>query len=325
MDLLTGSTGFLGHHLARRLAAEGRELRALVRFGTDLRRIPPEISEIVWGSLDDPAAIARATHGIDTIFHAAARVSSGGPRSSFENDNVTATESLLEAAEGAGIRRFVYVSSAGIYGSASAGSKIEEDTPLDPQIEKRGFYAWSKAEADRRVRAFGENSKLETIVVRPGLLYGAEAAPFIARLHFPIPRTNGRRLIIGRRSNLLPFTHVDNASDALALAATKGKPGHAYNVIDGLVTQGDYLEELADAGVQKVRAIYLPAMLVLPLAAGCELAGRLLGRTLPLSRYKLKRATESLRYDTHAAKTDLGWQPGLDLGQGIATFEERAS
>ena len=128
MELLTGSTGFLGRHLARRLAAEGRQIRALVRTGTDLKRIPQEVNEIVWGSLDDPAAIARATHDVDTIYHTAARVSSGGNRQRFEDDNVVATESLLEAAEAAGARRFIHISSAGIYGAETAGTEINEST-----------------------------------------------------------------------------------------------------------------------------------------------------------------------------------------------------
>ena len=59
MDLLTGSTGFLGSHLARRLKADGRSLRAIVRPGTDLKRIPREIDEVVWGGLEstDPATV----------------------------------------------------------------------------------------------------------------------------------------------------------------------------------------------------------------------------------------------------------------------------
>ena len=63
MDLLTGATGFLGRALAARLARGGRQLRALVRPGTDLRRIPPEISEIVWGDLSDDDAVERAYTG----------------------------------------------------------------------------------------------------------------------------------------------------------------------------------------------------------------------------------------------------------------------
>ncbi|MFP6664237.1 MAG: NAD-dependent epimerase/dehydratase family protein [Deltaproteobacteria bacterium] len=325
MDLLTGATGFLGRHLTRRLANEGQELRALVRVGTDLRRIPAEIKEIVWGSLDDAAAIARATHGIDTIYHLAARVSSGGSRDAFERDNVVATESLLEAAEAAGVRRLVHISSAGIYGSENAGAEITEETPLDPRIEERGAYAWSKAEADRKVRAFGENSRLETIVIRPGLLYGAETTPFVARLHFPVPKAAGRRVIVGRKNNLLPFTHVDNACDAIALASRTGKRGQAYNVVDGLVTQQEYLDALDSAGVRHIRPIYVSALLFAPVAAACDLASRLLGRSLPLSRYKLQRATESLRYDTKAAHEELGWRPSLDLKHGVASFEERAA
>ncbi len=322
MELLTGCTGYLGRHLAQRLARDGRTMRALIRVGTDLKRIPPQIEETVWGALDDPAALARATHAIDTVYHLAARVSSGGSRDAFERDNVTATENLLEAADAAGVKRFVYVSSAGIYGADAASGDIDESTPLDPAIDQRGAYAWSKARADDRVRRFGENSRLEVVVVRPGILYGAEAKPFLGRLSFPVPRGRGRRVVVGSRENLLPLTHVDNACDAIALAGERGARGSAYNVIDGTTTQGEYLSLLADAGVTAVRPTYVPSALFTPIAMGCELATRLTGRALPLTRYKLRRATESLRYDTSAARDHLGWEPALDLPAGVASMKD---
>lgn len=321
MELLTGCTGYLGRHLAARLAAKGHELRALVRVGTDLKRIPDEIQEVVWGSLDDPAALARATHAIDTVYHVAARVSSGGSRDAFERDNVTATENLLEAAEAAGAKRFVHVSSAGIYGADAASGDVDESTPLDPSIDQRGAYAWSKARADDRVRRFGESSHLEVVIVRPGILYGAEAKPFLGRLSFPVPRGKGRRIVVGSKDNLLPLTHVDNACDAIVLAGERGARGGAYNVVDGETTQGEYLALVADSGVSPVRPTYVPPALFTPIALGCELATRLTGRSLPLTRYKLRRATESLRYDTRAARDQLGWKPALDLRDGVASMK----
>lgn len=321
MELLTGCTGYLGRHLAKRLKAKGHTLRALVRVGTDLKRIPPEIDEVVWGALDDPAALARVTHAIDTVYHVAARVSSGGSRDAFERDNVTATENLLEAAEAAGVKRFVHVSSAGIYGADSSSTVIDESTPLDPAIEQRGAYAWSKARADDRVRRFGETSQLEVVVVRPGILYGAEAKPFLGRLSFPVPKGKGRRIVVGSPDNLLPLTHVDNACDAIVLAGERGAPGGTYNVVDADTTQADYLRQLADSGVSAVRPTYVPSALFTPIALGCELATRLTGRSLPLTRYKLRRATESLRYDTSAARDQLGWSPELDLSGGVASMK----
>jgi len=321
VDLLTGSTGYLGRHLAARLAARGRPLRALVRVGTDLKRIPRDIEDVVWGGLDDPAALARATHAIDTIYHLAARVSAGGSRDAFERDNVTATENLLEASEAAGAKRFVYVSSAGIYGADAASGEIDESTPLDPSIEQRGAYAWSKARADELVRRFGASSSLEVVIVRPGLLYGSEAKPFLGRLTFGVPRGRGRRIVVGSPENLLPLTHVDNACDAIALAAERGAPGGAYNVVDGTTTQGEYLARLAESGVSSVRPTYVSPALFTPIAVGCELASRLTGRALPLTRYKLRRATESLRYDTRAARDQLGWEPALDLFAGVTSMK----
>lgn len=317
MDLVTGATGFLGHHLAARLGRDGRKLRAIVRPGTDLKRIPPEITEVVWGDITEPETLQKAMAGIDVVFHTAARVSGGGSRDAFQRDNVAAVETLLRAAEAAGVRRFVHVSSAGIFGAGQKGAAIDEHTPLDPQIESRGFYAWSKAESDRLVRAFAAQSKLETVVVRPGILYGGDAQPFLARLQFPVPRGKGRRVVVGSRAALLPLTHVDNACDAIALAAERGASGSAYNVVDGPARQGEYLDLLSAHGVSNVRPTFVPPFLLWPVAFGCELLGRLAKRNLPLTRYRLKRATESLTYDTTAAREALGWAPRVDLASGV--------
>jgi nucleoside-diphosphate-sugar epimerase len=319
MDLLTGASGFLGSRLATRLARDGRELRAIVRPGTDLRRIPREIREVVWGEIGETDTVARAMAGIDVVFHTAARVSAGGDRAAFARDNVEAVATLLAAADDAGVKRFVHVSSIGIYGASQNGA-IVESTPLDPAIEQRGHYAWSKAESDRLVREFSGRSGMSTVVVRPGILYGADAPPFIARLQFPVPRAKGRRLIIGRRDALLPLAHVDNVCEALVLAAERGRPGAAYNVIDEPARQGDYLELLAGAGVADVRPTFVPPFVVWPVALACELAAKVVRRNLPLTRYKLKRATESLRYDTTAARQALGWAPAIDLPTGVRSM-----
>lgn len=325
MDLVTGATGFLGRHLTQRLAADNRPVRALIRPGTDLRRIPTEVSEVVWGDLDDARALERALDGIDRTFHTAARVSGRGSRAAFEAANVRGTEALLAAAAQAGVRRFVHVGSAGIYGADAARGAITESTEVDPQIELRGDYAWSKAEADRRVCEFAQRSDLAVVIVRPGLLYGRGLPPFIARLHFPVPRGRGRRLIVGSRAALLPFTHVENACDALVLAAERGRSGAVYNVVDGDTPQGEYLDLLSQEGVVSVRPTFVPAGLVTPLAWGCEVVSRLSGRRLPLSRYRLRRATESLRYDTRAAREELGWSPRVDLRTGVSGLRANGS
>jgi nucleoside-diphosphate-sugar epimerase len=192
-------------------------------------------------------------------------------------------------------------------------------------IEHRGSYAWSKAESDRLVRAFAAQSQLETVVVRPGILYGGDAQPFIARLQFPVPRAKGRRVIVGSRGVLLPLTQVDNACDAIALAAERGQSGAAYNVIDGTARQGEYLDLLAAHGVANVRPTFVPPFVLWPIALGCEVLGKLVRRDVPLTRYRLKRATESLSFDTSAARDRLGWTPGVDLPSGVRGMADAAA
>jgi nucleoside-diphosphate-sugar epimerase len=94
MDLLTGATGFLGSHLAARLGRDRRKLRAIIRPGTDLRRIPREITEIVWGEIGEPETLRGALAGIDVVFHTAARVS--GDRNGIEKSLIRSSAVLAE-------------------------------------------------------------------------------------------------------------------------------------------------------------------------------------------------------------------------------------
>ena len=107
------------------------------------------------------------------------------------------------------------------------------------------------------MRARGAEGRIEVVVVRPGILYGADLQPFIARLHLPVPRGKGRRIVVGSRSTLIPLTHVENACEAIALAASRGRPGASYNVIDGDVTQGQYLD-LLKGGLDRRSAVERP-------------------------------------------------------------------
>jgi nucleoside-diphosphate-sugar epimerase/predicted dehydrogenase len=316
--LVTGATGFLGRHVAAALHAAGYRVRAMVRF-PGMADALDDVEEVT-ATLGDDASIAAAVAGAHAVVHCAARVARGGSRDDFFRDNVTGTHHLLVAARAAGVARFVHVSSIAVYGVHQDAGPVGEQVDYDPHPERRGAYTWSKLEADRLVREASRNGS-GIVVLRPGILVGADGPPFTARLC--LGRVRGRTVIVGRGDARLPLCHVDDAARAAVLAVRAPAAGGAYNLVDETLTQDGWLRERGAA----LRPLYVPPLLAALPALALELVWRAAGRGAPaLSRYKIRRATESIRYDTSRARRDLGWEPTVGvcgIGQGAGRGERR--
>src|SRR5690349_12961017 len=113
--LVTGASGFLGGHLVERLCAAGHRVRALVRTPAKAQFLAATMAEIAAGDLTAPASLASALDGVDTVFHSAAMVSNWGRWNDFQAVTVQGTENVLDAAERAGVRRFVHISTMRVY------------------------------------------------------------------------------------------------------------------------------------------------------------------------------------------------------------------
>ena len=141
---VTGATGFVGHHVARELAAQGAELRLLVRKSSNLANLEGIVGETSVGDLSEPDSIRPALDGCDAVFHVAAdyRLWIPDPKAMYRA-NVDGTRDLLRMAREAGVRRVVYTSSVATMGFRSDGIIVNEDSPvsLDDMI---GHYKRSK-------------------------------------------------------------------------------------------------------------------------------------------------------------------------------------
>jgi uncharacterized protein YbjT (DUF2867 family) len=175
MILLTGATGTIGSALLRRLTAEPRRVRCLVR---DPRRLGDQRVrvQIALGDLADPASFRNALRGVDTVVHLAASIRDQ-PRASIEELNAMATLRLVRAAERFGARRFLFFSAMG----ATHHSRT------------RFFRA--KALAQEAI----ERSGLESTVFRPSIVY-SPGDPWLTLLE---------------RFSYLPAVPVSGSGDAL--------------------------------------------------------------------------------------------------------------
>jgi len=163
---LTGATGFVGSHVARSLAAQGADLRLLVRPASDLRNIQELQAERVIGDLRDTACLKRAVAGCDVIFHVAAdyRLWVRDPEQMYRS-NVEGTRAILEAARENRVRRVVYTSSVATMGFQSNGHLADEDSPVS-LANMIGPYKRSKFMAEEIAVEAGR-SGMDVVVVNP--------------------------------------------------------------------------------------------------------------------------------------------------------------
>ena len=240
LRLVTGGAGFIGSHVVARLLREGAHVRVLDNFSTGRRenlafaRDAAERLEVVEGDLRDLAVVERAVRGADVIYHQAAMRSV--PRSiddplGANENNVTGTLHVLDAARRLGVRRVVYASSSSVYGDAPELPKREDQppAPISP-------YAVSKAADEAYARVWSRLYGVETVGLRYFNVFGPRQDP-ASEYAAVIPRfilwaLRGQPLEVhgdGRQSR--DFTYIDNVVDANILAGEAADAsGEAFNV-----------------------------------------------------------------------------------------------
>lgn len=297
--LVTGGAGFIGSHLVEALVARGERVRVLDNFSTgrweNLSAVRDRI-EVIEGDIRDPLAVRQAMDGVERVAHLAAVVSVErslqSPQETMEV-NVGGTLNLLEAARQAGVSRFLFASSAAIYGD-HAELPLREDLPPRPLSP----YAASKVAGEALCHAYRAAYGLPTVVLRFFNIYGPRQDP-------QSPYSGVISLFVGRMS--------------------RGMPPVVYG--DGLQTRdfvyvGDVVAALERAG-EREEAIGA----VINVARGEQtsllgLVARLnhvLGTALA-PEFAPPRVGD-IRHsagDPARARAILGWEPGVGLDEGLA-------
>ncbi|HEY2773586.1 MAG TPA: NAD-dependent epimerase/dehydratase family protein [Candidatus Binatia bacterium] len=312
---VTGGTGFLGSRVVSRLLARGDDVVALAREGAAADALAGRGVEVVHGDLGDTEPWLPRAAECDVVYHVGARVLSSGPWEEFWRVNVEATQRLMDASLAGKARRFVHVSSLGIFDIDRDGLEIGDESDYDRRPMLRGHYTRSKLDADRLASTAVRVGR-PVVVVRPGVLYG--------------PKPSGQGIFLGRvkkflRPDLLavvsspdyrvPLVYVENAADAVVLAGTaEGIERGIFNVIDDPdLTQQRYFRTLSDVRPRPLRVVYLPVSLISPVVRAADFAHRLARRRPWTVAYQLLRSERSARYSTEAARSRLGWTPAVDL------------
>lgn len=295
---MTGANGFVGRRVVASLAVAGTPVRAVVRPTASGPRNLPGVEVHRLG----PGGWAAALAGCDAVVHLVARThqlhedGTEEVEAGYRAVNVELTAEVLAAAEQAGARRVVYLSSVKAVGE-SRDAPYDEHTPPRPQ----DAYGRTKLAAEQLVQA----SALETVVLRPPLVYGPGVLGNVRRLLAAASR--GVPLPLGRATARRSLVHVDNLADAVRVALDlPAAVGRSYFVADDEVLSVRELVEQLAAGLGR------PARLVSVPPAALLALGRLAGRS-----DEVERLVRPLVLDSSPLRDELGWAPPVRAADGL--------
>jgi nucleoside-diphosphate-sugar epimerase len=295
--LVTGGGGFIGHHLVRRLLADGHEVRVLDNFSTGRReRVEGLDVGLVEGDLRSYERAHTAVRGIDVVFHLGALPSV--PRSVQDPlttgaVNVEGTLNILLAARDEDVLRVIFASSSSVYGASTSLPKAESDQPLPISP-----YGVSKLAAENYCRAFTTTYGLETVSLRLFNVFGG-GQDLLSQYAAVVPRfiaaigSGDRPVVYGDGTQTRDFTYVDDVLEAFVLAADteNAAGGEVFNVATGAETS------------------------ILDLIASlAELSGKMVD-----PQFESARPGEVQRSlgDARKAKRVLGWKPKWSLTSAL--------
>jgi UDP-glucose 4-epimerase len=298
--VVTGAAGFVGSHLVERLLADGHEVvgidsfsdyydRARKRQNLEVARGHDNFKLVELDLVDGD--VARAIRGATVVFHLAGqpgvRPSWGDHFDRYVQDNIVATQRVLEALRENPVQRFVFASSSSVYGDAEMFPTKESalPRPVSP-------YGMTKLAAEHLTFVYMRNFGLPATALRYFTVYGPRQRPDMAFYRFMDALVEKQEIeVFGDGEQTREFTYVSDAVDGTVKAATADVAGQVINLGGGSrVTVNRVLATLEEISGLEARRRNLPAALGDP---------RHTGASINLAREKL------------------GWEPRVSLREGL--------
>lgn len=306
LAFLTGTTGFVGSHVARALAEQGADLRLLVRPNSNTNNIDDLRAERVTGDLRDPASLEKGIAGCEVVFHVAAdyRLWVRDPDEMYRA-NVEGTRAILEAARKNRVRRVVYTSSVATMGFTSNGQRADENSPvsLDKMI---GPYKRSKFMAEQ-VAIEAARAGQDVVIVNPTTPVGER----------DIKPTPTGRIVVDFLKKKFP-AYVDTGLNLVDVkecarghiaALEQGRSGERYILGGENLTLKQILDKLAAITGLPSPSVRVPYVLALATGVVDEIyTGRIRGREPRATIDAVRMGRKKMFVTSAKAERELGWE-----------------
>ena len=314
--LVTGGTGFLGRHLVAALRERGHDVRVLAR-PTIAEATKAEIeslgAHVVTGDLLDRPSVRLAVAGVTRVFHLAGRLLEPGvPSADYERLHVTGTRNLLDACIGQrALKAVVHCSTTGVLGPTGP-RPADEDAPAHPA----NVYERTKAQAET-MALDAARLGLPLSVARPALVYGPGDRHLVGWFR---AIQAGLYHVVGRGDNLLHPIYVSDVVDGVLRCAERQEArGRTYHLVGPqAVPICGLAAAIARAVHRPLPRAHLPRAIAYATAAILERLPGVPPARLPLTRNRVEFMTESRVYCGNRARTELGFEPRVDLEHGLA-------
>jgi nucleoside-diphosphate-sugar epimerase len=301
---VTGASGFVGSHLVRQLVLDGYAVRALVRAPWGTAESDLELFQVNWQGA--ATEWAEALRGVDVVVHLAARTHAIHERGresldEYRRVNVGGTQSLAAGAVAAGVRRLIFVSTIKVNGECTEAQPYratDSPAPEDP-------YGISKWEAEQVLAQIAGTGGIESVIIRPPLIYGRGVKGNFARLCRMIRR--GYVLPFGAINNRRSLVSVENLVDLVSCCITHTEAaGKTFLVSDDSdLSTPQLIRSIADAMGTRARLIAVPR-------SWLRVAGRISGRS-----EEMVRLLGSLQVDIEHTRRVLSWSPATSVSEGL--------
>jgi nucleoside-diphosphate-sugar epimerase len=318
--LLTGASGFIGTHLAERLVAGGDSVRALYR-----REKPPEALvslrerfgdeiRLCRAELEDHRRIAEALEDVEAVIHTAALALDWGRMDSFVRTNYDATVQLLEASRKAGVKTFLYVSSAAVQGFGPHVDSTEEG----PYYHLKYPYPITKKMAEDYVLSKNEPG-FKVTAIRPCNVYGPGDKTSTYAMYQAI--LDGVFGYIGGGEALTCPLYIDDlCAGTLAALEAPETAGQIILLTDGSkVSWKEYCRVMYAAVGSKKKPKSLPTGLAALSASIMCFGARLMGSSSPppLTSYRVEQASHDYHFSNAKARQLIGFSPTVYYEEGL--------
>lgn len=304
--LVTGANGFVGRSLVGRIMEEDRDQVVAAVRSDESEGVPASAPRVAVGEINGQTDWARALEGVDCVIHTAARVhmmseTAADAAGAYRRTNTEGTARLAAEAARAGVRRLVFLSTIKVNGDQTQREPFTSSGTPAPE----GDYATSKYEAERFL-ASHDLGPMESVVVRPPLVYGAGVKGNFARMLVWLRR--GVPLPLGAVENRRTLVALPNLVDlTLTAAAHPAAGGRVFLAGDAeSLSTPELLRRAAKALNTRARLVSVPVPIL-------RVAGDLTGKG-PV----IQRLCGSLEVDIGEARKVMGWHPPFSVDRGLA-------
>lgn len=311
--LVTGAGGFIGYHLANYLSDGGHSV-----VGVDINYReqavdgkPPRFTAMS-GDFRDRSMMERALEKVDVVFHlASAHLQISLDESEYWDINVHSLRPLLELVQKSGVKRFIHVSSVGVYGNLKSWPANEENECIPQSI-----YGETKIAGEAEVKKFSYETGFPAVVIRPAWVYGP-GCPRTLKIYSTLKKR--RFIMIGKGKNLRHPVYIKDMMEAFRLAMEKDKAIGQIFIIGGekAITTNELVNAFSSTLNIAGPVIRIPYGLGKVIAIIAEKVFGIIKKEPPISTRSLEFFNTNNAFDIRKAKEMLDFQPKFTFKDGL--------